>query len=148
TQSGGTINATLQNPGVFTYQSGLFNARLYNQGVANINADFTAANGIENNGTITPASGKTLTLNGAGLDNEGLITLAANTLTSPAAVINNGQILGNGAINGAGGFRNNLLLSQSAGNLAIGNTGANSNQGNIDLASGWQLRLTGGSLAN
>jgi fibronectin-binding autotransporter adhesin len=102
-QAGGTVNGTLQNQGVFNYQSGLFNGRLLNQGSVNIGPNFTAGNGVENDTSITLAAGQTLTANGAGLDNLGLLVLNGGTISGSAPVLNEfgATIQGHGIINPA-----------------------------------------------
>jgi hypothetical protein len=142
--SGGTVTGTLQNQGTFTYNSGAFSGRLLNQGTVVFNADFTAGNGMENDTAFNVAGGRTLTLNGAGLDNEGAITLAGGTITGSGLLSNSSQISGYGTITGSGGFYNYLLLTQSGGNLTLSNSAPNINLGTITLASGYQLRLNAG----
>ena len=69
TQAGGSVTGTLQNQGSFVYQSGQFNGRLLNQGTVSLDSNFTAANGVENDASMTLNAGQTLTANGQGLDN-------------------------------------------------------------------------------
>ncbi|MBI5659960.1 MAG: PEP-CTERM sorting domain-containing protein [Nitrosomonadales bacterium] len=123
-------NLTLDADGVFTHTGGTN----------------TVAGALTNNGSYT-LSGGTLAVNGS-LDNSGTLTLAGGTVSGSGALANNAEISGFGTIGGSGGFTNNALLAQGAGNLTLSNTGANANYGNMDLASGRQLRLTGATLAN
>ena len=95
---------------------------------------------------MTAAPAQVITVNGAGLDNEGTLTLAGGTINGAGLVANNSNMSGFGTLGGSGGFANIGALSLANGNLTISNTGANSNSGNIDLVSGLQLKLTGGKV--
>jgi len=98
-------------------------------------------------GTVT-LSGGTLNTSGT-LTNNGQITLAGGGLGASGQIVSSfGEITGYGTIGGSGGFANASELAQSGGPLTLSNTGSNTNTGNIDLAVGNQLQLTGGSLAN
>jgi hypothetical protein len=83
---------------------------------------------LVNHTSITVGNGLTLTLNGSGLDNEGTATLTGGTITGVGPLVNNALVNG--------------------GNLTLSNSGANSNVGIIDISAGFQLKLTGGNLAN
>jgi hypothetical protein len=93
-------------------------------------------------------NGQTFSFYGLGLDNEGALVLAGGTLAGGGGLTNNAGLSGNGTIGGTGGFVNNALVTVAGGNLALANTGFNLNDGNIDLGSGLQLRLTGTALNN
>jgi hypothetical protein len=147
-QNGGTVNGTLQNQGIYNYISGIFAGRLFNQGTANFNADFTAGDGIENYGDFAIGAGRTVTVNGSGLDNQGTITMSGGTLGGDGRLVNNANMSGYGVITGTDGFINNALLTQSGGNITISNTGDNYNYGNIDLASGRLMTINNSSLDN
>jgi hypothetical protein len=147
-QAGGTVNGTLQNQTTFTYQSGLFNGRLWNQGTVNLGPNFTAGDGVQNDANMTVNFGQTLTMNGQGLNNQGNFTLAGGTLNGTGSLANNSVLTGRGTLAGSGGFVNNGSLAVSGGTLTLSNSGANWNSGQIDLAAGQQLQLTGGSLTN
>jgi outer membrane autotransporter protein len=104
-QQGGSVTAasSLQNQGTFNYYSGAFAGRLLNYGSVNFDADFTAGNGLANYSAIPLSinAGRTVTLNGAGLDNQG--TLAVNgTLVGGGPLLNDttGTLSGTGAIQG------------------------------------------------
>lgn len=143
-QAGGEVDGVLSNLVSFTYNGGAFNGRLVNQGAVNFGADFVAGNGMENDTSATIGPGRTVTLNGAGFNNAGSLTLAGGTLTGAGPMVNNGQISGYGTIGGSGGFINNLLMTQSGGNLTLSNTangGVNTNNGTLNLATGYQLRF-------
>jgi adhesin HecA-like repeat protein len=149
-QSGGTVTGDLQNSGIYTYNSGTFSGRLSNRGTAIFNAaDFTAGDGMlwASPGTLTISSGRTFTLNGQGLDNQGTIALAGGTLSGLGPLVNNMIIKGTGTVGGSGGFINNMSLTLSGGDIVLSNTGANENRGIISL-SGNNLVLQGATLAN
>jgi autotransporter-associated beta strand protein len=147
TQNGGTFSGTLDTSS-FTYNGGTFNGRLINRLAAGFNADFTAANGMENLGGLSAPTGRTLTFNGAGLDNEGAITFDGGTLAGSGPLVNFGLIQGNGTIAGSGGFTNNGQVNMAEFNLVLSNSGPNSNTGAIDVTVLLQLSLSGGNLAN
>jgi hypothetical protein len=98
------------------------------------------------NGTYQ-LSGGGLTIN-TGMDNGGAFILAGGTLDGSGALTNNGLVSGFGTLRGTGGFTNNGLIAQSGGNITLANTGTNINYGNMDLAGGYQLRLSGTTLTN
>jgi autotransporter-associated beta strand protein len=149
TQNAGTTftGGTLINQGSFVYNGGTFSGQLNNQGSSTFNADFTASDGLVNSANMTVASGRTLTLNGAGLDNEGGLALSG-TLAGNGALVNNSSITGSGSIAGSGGFTNNGTLTASAGNFTLSNSGTNTNNGTITLPNGFQFRVTGTTLNN
>ena len=122
-QAGGTVNGTLQNQTTFTYQSGLFNGRLLNQGTAILGPSFTAGNGVENDASMTVNLGQTLTMNGQGLDNRGNFTLAGGTLNGDGPLVNNSVLTGRGTIAGGGGFANNGYVAVSGGTMTLSNSG-------------------------
>jgi fibronectin-binding autotransporter adhesin len=149
TQSGGTVNGTLQNQGNFIYQSGSFNGRLLNQGTVSLGPSFTAGNGMQNDTSVAVATGQSVILNGAGLDNQGTITLSGGTLSGAGPLVNNGLVTGYGTIGGTtAGFTNAGSLTVSGGSITLSNSGANANTSSITVSSGLQLKLTGGALAN
>jgi hypothetical protein len=142
TQSGGTLNGDLQNNGTFTYSGGSFAKRLANYGTAVFNADFAAGDGMANYSSVAVPTNRTVTLNGTGLDNQGTINMYGGTLSGGGLLTNNGSITGYGTIQGLNGFNNNGYLTQSSGDLVL--TGSvNRNDGNINLASGRFLTLSG-----
>ncbi len=129
-QSGGTINGILQNQGTFTYQSGIFNARLLNEGSVNLGPSFTASNGIQNNANIFLSTAQIITANGAGLDNLGNLFLEGATLAGSGPAINDfgGTLQGPGTITPP--FLNNGLLILS-GVLTLTNATPAINNGTI-----------------
>ena len=147
-QTGGLFDGYLWSRGAFSFTGGTFSGRLVNEGSFSAPAAFTAGNGVLNLSTISRGAGETLTANGDGLDNEGVITLSGGTLAGNGPLTNNAIFSGYGTVGGTGGFANNGLVTVSGGSLNVTNSGANSNAGNIDLAPGLQLRLTGEDLTN
>jgi hypothetical protein len=146
-QAGGTVSNTFTNNGTYTYQSGQFLGQLINQGTANFNANFSASNGMVNNGTANVPFGVTAAFNGSGLTNNSIIQLAGGTI-STAATVNSGLISGFGTFSGTGGMTNNSVITQSGGNLVYSNTGGLNNNGTINLANGLQLQIAGSNLSN
>ena len=147
-QSGGTVNGTVDNAGTYTYSAGTFTGRLVNNGVADFQADFTAGDGMQHFTDLNVGLGRTLTLNGFGLENNGTMTLAGGTLAGNGPQTNMGLISGFGTLGGSGGLSNFALISQSGGALSLANAGANTNSGTMNLLAGNQFRLLGGDLTN
>jgi fibronectin-binding autotransporter adhesin len=147
-QSGGTIPGVVINQASFVYSGGTFSGQLVNQGSASFNADFTAGNGVVNQGTITVGNGLTIALDGSGLDNQATLALSGGTIAGTGVLVNNALLSGNGTLAGSGGFTNNAQLTVSGGTFTLANAGPNANAGNLNVSSGQQLRLTGGMLAN
>jgi hypothetical protein len=141
-QSNGTINSNLQNNSIFNYSGGTFNRRLTNYGTAVFNADFAAGDGMANYSSVAIPTNRTVTLNGTGLDNQGTINMYGGTLSGGGLLTNNGSITGYGTIKGLNGFDNNGYLTQSYGDLVLAGS-VNRNDGNINLASGRFLTLSG-----
>jgi fibronectin-binding autotransporter adhesin len=158
--SGGFLNSTVLNQSNFVYSGGSFNGRLINAGVVTFNADFAAGNGLENDSSLSISSGRTVTLNGAGLDNEGTLTLAGGTLALGAFGVN----INRGNFNlsptvpfnlGAAGFTNsgtiNLnggLFTASSGLLSNSSGGTINGPGTIQSAlnnSGGLIAVVGGT---
>jgi len=158
-QSGGTVNGTLLNTGQFQYNSGTFAGRLVNQGAVMLNANFTAGNGMENDAQFDLFPNQTVTLNGAGLDNQGTFNFWGGVLTGNGTLTNNGR-MGSGSyyyyygsslpirIAGTGGFVNNAFFSNSSDGPSVDvfltNTGSNVNYGVMGLDGG-TLHLDGGA---
>ncbi len=167
TQAGGSLSASLVNQGIFTYNGGTFNGRLQNYGTVNFNADFTAGNGLANYTDMT-VGGRTLTLNGQGLDKSGNLSLLAGGILAGAGpkineagsliFLQGGSITGSGALdNHEGGliFGQGTISSpfnNSAGELAVtsGTSSVSqsfSNGGLVSLNSSAAV-LSGGTLTN
>ena len=133
TQAGGVINGTIVNTGSFWYQSGLFNGRLINQGSVTWSANFTAGNGIENDGSMYIQTGQRLTVNGQGLDNLGDLQLYGGTIGGSGPVINDyGGTLNASAGTVSQGITNNGTLFVS-GLVTVGNS---FNYGMVTIAQG------------
>ncbi len=153
-QQGGTVtaNSFLENRGEFRYLSGNFLGRLMNYGVVNFNADFTAENGLLNNSTapLVIEQGRTVALNGLGLDNRGGI-LVDGTL-SCTDFQNTGSMIVNGTLSCSGSFVNstNTFLSGSGtlqGNFVnSGNLNPGNSPGTLNV-SGTFTQTAGGNLA-
>ncbi len=148
TQNAGTYSGTLTNQGTFTYNAGIFAGQLINEGTTSLGANFVAGNGVINFGAFAFGIGQSLTTNGAGLDNQGTITLSGGTIDGNGPLVNNATLSGRGTIAGSAGFANNGVLAITGGNLSLTNSGANANAGTIAVPFGVQLRLTGGNLVN
>jgi autotransporter-associated beta strand protein len=118
-----------------------------NGGVVRVDAPLTVTAGLTNFATVLLGT-QTLTVNGAGFNNQGSLPLTGGTLAGSGPVVNTGLVSGNGVIDGTGGFTNNAQLAVSGGNLTLANAGLNANAGNVDIGPGLQVRLTGGMLAN
>jgi hypothetical protein len=113
----GALASNVLNQATLVYDGGTFSGRLTNLGTVVVNAGFTAGNGMENDATFALATGQTVTLNGAGLDNEGTFTMSGGTLNlsteASAANLNRGSFdrsanlgLGAATFNGIGGIIN------------------------------------------
>jgi fibronectin-binding autotransporter adhesin len=92
-------------------------------------------------------AGMALTTSGGTLTNNGTITLAGGAVGGSGPMVNYGVIGGNGSVAGSGNFSNLGQLTPQ-GILTIGGTGINSNSGQIDVAAGNTLRLSGTPLQN
>ena len=124
-QQGGEVRGSLENRGTFNYESGAFSGRLLNYGAIKLNADFTVANGLANYSS-TPFvidSDRTVTLNGQGLDNQGII-FVNGTLTGNGTPLNNtsGFLGGSGTI--SGNFVNSGMASAGDGMGTLNITGS------------------------
>ena len=148
--NGGTFNGVLDNLTTFQYSSGAFNGRLVNKGTVGFTGNFVAGNGVENDAAITLVAGQTLTTNGAGLDNQGVLNLGAGTLTGGGPLSNSGYLfLNSGFVNANGGLTNQPTgLLTVAQNFAAIVNGAVVNQGEVQLG-GLGTTLSGtGTLTN
>jgi fibronectin-binding autotransporter adhesin len=128
-QAGGDINGTLQNAGTFTYQNGNFNGRLINDGTVNLGNNFTAANGIENDSSMTVGANQMLTVNGQGLDNLGTLNLLG-TIGGSGTILNDFG----GILNAQGGTISSGLTNDGTVNLnglLTATSGTNTNYGLI-----------------
>ena len=119
-QQGGTVTGALENHGTFNYSSGAFSGRLLNYGAVNFNADFTAANGLANYSAIGIDAGRTVTLNGEGLDNHGSLVVNG-TLIGGGPLLNDttGFLGGTGTLQGAFTNRGTVNPGNSVGTLNV-----------------------------
>jgi hypothetical protein len=135
TQDGGAINGTLTNAGTFVYNNGIFNARLVNQATSSVvlNADFIAADGIDNFTNFTIDAARAVTVNGFGLSNNvaGHIDMAGGLLTGAGPIANRGLLSGFGTITGTGGITNDGDWIIDPGDYVVANTGPIVNNMNL-----------------
>ena len=140
---GGSLSATAVNlspGGQFNWTTGILSLG---------SADIGGGNSLFGD-TLTLDSSRVLNAlaGGNGIVNNGTLILAGGLWGGAGALSNNADLSGYGTISGSGGFTNNALFTQGAGILTLGNTGLNTNYGNLLLASGRQFRLTGATLSN
>ncbi|MCL4501856.1 MAG: hypothetical protein M1438_08360, partial [Deltaproteobacteria bacterium] len=119
-QLGGEVQGSLENEGTFNYTSGLFSGRLLNYGSINLGADFTAGNGLANYTSFSIDPGRTVTLNGSGLDNQGSL-MVNGTLAGGGPLLNNtgGILSGSGTIRGNFTNRGTVSPGNSPGTLNV-----------------------------
>jgi len=143
-QQGGGVTGTLENPvsGTFNYSGGTFSGRLINRGAVNFNADFTAGDGLANYSGLTIGAGRTVTLNGQGLDNQGTITLSGGALGGSGPLANKAALTGYGTINTAAGLSNTGAMTLTGGSSTVAGTVTNQAQGQLNIT-GSQAAFTG-----
>jgi hypothetical protein len=139
TQNGGTVAGILDNRNTYTYNGGTFDGRLLNRGTVNFGADFSAGNGIENQASLMIQAGRTVRANGAGLDNQGELTVDGR-LESDSVIENFANLDGDGEIGGTGTFLNYARFAPGSGFEISTEAG---NFGNINLAESGLLRIDG-----
>ncbi len=162
TQTGGSVQDALGGSnvvfalnasGTFTYSEGTFNARLINQGTFSLSGTnyFDAGNGMENDVAFTISAGQTISLDGQGLNNQATMTIQGGTLSGGGTLTNNSQMQILGTIGGTGGFVNNgtmgIAYVANDTQIVLANTGANVNNGSIQLSQGYSLNISGNSVA-
>jgi hypothetical protein len=130
---GGEVQGSLENRGTFNYNSGTFSGRLRNYGTVNFGSEFTLGNGLANYAALTLAAGRTLTLNGAGLDNQGTLTLDGGTLAGSGPLVNNATLSGYGAINAPGGLSNAGTMTLTGGSTTVQGDVANQASGQLSM---------------
>jgi len=148
-QTGGSFEGTLHNHGSFTYDASIhldttFSGHLVNHGSVVLNSNATFGDGLRNEASLDllPA-GRTLTLNGQGLYNNGSFALAGGTLQGNGAIVNLGDMAGHGRI-GGWEIDNFGTVAQRQGTLVLApSSGAIFNYGRWDLEAGRELRLDG-----
>ena len=174
---GGSLSSNLTNNATFTYNAGTFGGRLTNAGNVEFNADFSAANGIENDSALFIPPGRIVSAAGAGLNNTGTLgvsgTLALSTLNTVTNTNQGTLALSGGVVNGFTFFNgiffiNSGFLTNSAAGLITGfgtinapltnvgtispaggtlNVPAFINTGDIEMAS-TTAPLSGGTITN
>ena len=149
-QQGGTVEGALENRGTFNYTSGAFSGRLLNYGAVNFNADFTAANGLANYAAIGIDAGRTVTLNGQGLDNQGSL-MVNGTLIGGGTLLNDttGFLGGTGTLQGVFTNQGTVNPGNAVGTLNVEGSYTQTASGilQVEIASATsydQLRVTGG----
>ena len=148
-QQGGTVAGALENHGTFNYTSGTFSGRLLNYGAVNFNADFTAANGLANYAAVRIEAGRTVTLNGQGLDNQGSLVVNGTLISGgPLVLDTTGFLSGAGTLQGALTNRATVKPGNSVGTLDVVGSYTQSAGGilEVEIASATsydQLRVTG-----
>ncbi len=168
-QQGGTVLGNLENRGAYNYNSGTFSGRLLNYGTAGFNADFIAGNGLAHFSPtpLTIASGRTVTLNGQGLDNQGTLTVngtlngagplvnaEAGTISQNSGSTMGGTLTNRGTFTYNGGTFGGRLVNYATANLfAGGNTNFTAADGlanytDMTLTSPRTLTLNGQGLDN
>ena len=135
--SGGSLAADVHNQATFNYLGGTFAGRLFNSGAVNFFSDFTAGNGMENDSNLSIGTAVSITLNGAGLDNEGTLSMAgvALNLSTTGANVNRGNINLSTVLSLAGG-----AAPTNSGSIAL-------NGGVVTDASGTLTNTFGGAVS-
>jgi hypothetical protein len=145
-QTGGDVTGILTNAGAYTYSGGTFTGRLLNTGTVTLNADFTAAGGLEHRAALTVAADRTVTLGGPGLINDGQIQLGGALAVTNDAVIGStaaGAVTQSGGAFTVGGTMTLGLNPGSTGTYTLG--GGTLTASAIHLSRG-ALNLAGGTL--
>jgi len=154
---GGRFVGTLENHGQFLLDDqsipgygGIapdFAGHLINHGSVTLTGNATFGDGLRNEASLDLLpTGRTLTLNGQGLYNNGSMVLAGGTLQGNAAIVNVGDMAGHGRI--AGWEIDNFgTVVQRHGTLALApSSGAVFNYGRWDLDAGRELKLDGSAV--
>ncbi|MBU1054615.1 MAG: hypothetical protein KKC46_12445 [Proteobacteria bacterium] len=131
--SGGTVNSSINNSGTFSYTAGNLNGQLINDGTVYLNGDFTASNGMINNTSVAINTGRIVTLNGSGLENNGSMYLDG-TLQGNGPQVNNGQMYVKGTIGGSGGLTNKGTMTLTGGTTTVNADVTNQDTGKIEVA--------------
>ncbi|MCI0335305.1 MAG: autotransporter-associated beta strand repeat-containing protein [Planctomycetes bacterium] len=137
---------TKSGPGtlVFAQAGAITNSLTINAGTVRVDVPVTFSSGLTNSATLLLGT-QTLTLNGAGLNNQGSLPLAGNVVAGPAMFSNNagGTVSGHGTISAP--FANSGgTLRVVGGTMNV--TGAFANSGVIRLDGG--EGLVGGAITN
>lgn len=152
--TGGRFVGTLHNHGAFLLddrsEGGTagtapeFAGHLVNHGTVSLGGSASFSDGLRNEGHLDLLpSGRTLTLNGQGLANNGHFVLSGGTLQGNAAFVNSGEFSGHGRVTGL--EINNLgHVQQRNGTLALApSSGTVFNLGSWQLEAGRELKLDG-----
>ena len=134
--AGGSLTSNVLNQATFIYHGGTFSGRLTNLGTVVVNADFTAGNGMENDSVLTLTTNQAVTLNGAGLDNEGTFTMSGGTLNLNPT----GNNVNRGNFNLSGNLGLGRATLTNSGTLAFAG-------GLVSSASGTLVNVFGGSIS-
>ena len=125
-QNGARFVGALDNAGSFvfgsTYDAGLpvFDGRLINRGTVTLRVNGSFADGLRNEGVFSSlVAGRSLALDGAGLDNAGTLLLRGGVLQGNGALRNHALFSGFGRIGGSAGFFNDGLVQQDGGALVL-----------------------------
>jgi len=154
TQNAGAFSGTLNNSGAFIYNGGTFGGQLVNKttGTTTFNANFTAAGGLMNEGTLTISTGRIVTASGPGFNNQGVVLLTGGTLAAGATLnfSNDDSITGHGELAAPNvSFTNFGQITVAGGDLVINSSLSPLNQGTITVPTGFELKLPGaGNLQN
>ena len=130
-----SLTCNVLNNATYTYNGGGFTGRLTNTGIANFNANFTAGNGMENDGVAIVGTGVNMTFNGAGLNNAGSLSMTGGVLalSQTSASSNSGTmtLAGTALVQlGNAGVLNNTASMYLIGTVINGPTGQlNNNAG-------------------
>ncbi|MBT9490119.1 MAG: PEP-CTERM sorting domain-containing protein [Rubrivivax sp.] len=145
---GGRLQGTLENRGSFVHggvdgNAPDFAGRLVNHGSVVLNGDTRFGNGLRNEVDLDLLpTGRTLTLDGQGLENNGSFALRGGTLTGSGQLTNYNSLSGHGRIAGDQ-FYNFGTLAQTGGTLALASTGGAFNYGRWSMEAQRDLNLDG-----
>ena len=146
TNLGGNVDCVVLNLGTFVHAGGDFNAQLINQGTFLMTTNFAPSEGVVNYTSMTIPTNLTLSANGAGFDNKGVLALAGGTLAGSGALVNTGTVSGFGAINNQIG--NAGTLEATNGTLTLSGALANRLGGVLKADGGSTLKITTGLASN
>lgn len=151
-QTGGRFVGVLDNHGSFVYgavggAAPEFAGRLLNSGTVTLNVNGSFADGMQNDGSFEAlVTGRSLALDGAGLENNGSIVMAGGVLQGSGVLVNHGTLSGHGRIGGSGAFLNYGVVSQGSAPLVLANTGGHVNYGAWMISAPSDLQLAGSSI--
>ena len=152
-QNGARFVGTLDNAGSFVFGSSsaglpLFDGRLINRGSLTLRVNGSFADGLRNEGDFTSlVVGRSLALDGAGLDNAGTLLLRGGVLQGNGALRNSALFSGLGRIGGSAGFFNDGLVQQDGGALVLANSAGALNRGRWVKQARQVLQLDGAGVS-